>query len=800
MRLTLRTLLAYLDDTLDPAEAKLIGEKVAESDVAPELIERIKKVTRRRGLAAPPVTGDGDDAASDPNTVAEYIDNALPPEQIGEIEEAALSSDSHLAEISACHQILTLVLGEPAKVPPTARQRMYRLIKGPEAIPYRKTTARNIVAGVADPNQIHEENHEADEALLLGMTSRRMLVPIAAAVVILLLLIGVIMLALPTTPTAGSLGFVALDSTGRDGDPKQRDAQKQAEAKKKRDAYEQHIQRGRTAQNAKNWDGALEAFRAAQAMFPGDAASAQLVKVAEKGKADADAVAARQTAVGQAIERARAALKEQRFIDTDAALAEAARIDANHVELKNVRQELEDARHAVARKKGSVDFELAPFPREAGVELVTPKNLPDPVRQPVAKLLTRDVLALGRRRDTNNWERIVPLKPLNTADTIMALPGNIAEVRLDTGVVLTLWGSLPQYQTIPVLDLQESRIVPHVPPRGFDGDFTLESGRVFITRPVAKGERPAPARVRVRFKEEVWEITLLDADTEVCVDLLGFYPEGVPFSKDKDGPAPKAEFYFGLLQGKAGLRVKFKEYPMLQAPMRADWDSIGGEFNIPERINRDDMAWWSKAVPDHEGAKAMQAAVAHYIDHLKKSDASLETVFNSAMNDEKEQPNRRAYAVHCLQAIDSISFLADALDIVDAPEVAERSSFVVRGVGIRCVQHWTGQTPERDLQLFRLLIDKKGYAESHALMVMQLLHPFREDDLRRPEIAAALFEAMRHERVAIRELAYLHLLVADPVITKEIPFIDMSLPEQIRDPQIAKWKASYKKRVIDMKK
>ena len=66
MRLTLRTLLAYLDDTLDPDEAKTIGQKVAESDTAQELIERIKQVTRRRRLTVPPATGPG--AKFDANT------------------------------------------------------------------------------------------------------------------------------------------------------------------------------------------------------------------------------------------------------------------------------------------------------------------------------------------------------------------------------------------------------------------------------------------------------------------------------------------------------------------------------------------------------------------------------------------------------------------------------------------------------------------------------------------------------------------------------------------------------------
>src|SRR5262249_26853405 len=138
MRLTLRTLLAYLDDTLQAGEIKEIGVKVAESDAAQELIARIKAVTRRRRLTAPPTTGPG---GLDPNRVAEYLDNELDAEELAELEKLALESDVHLAEIAACHQILTLVLGEPALVPPKARERMYGLVQGREAIPFRKAAA-----------------------------------------------------------------------------------------------------------------------------------------------------------------------------------------------------------------------------------------------------------------------------------------------------------------------------------------------------------------------------------------------------------------------------------------------------------------------------------------------------------------------------------------------------------------------------------------------------------------------------------------------------------------------------------
>src|SRR5437773_10976250 len=118
MRLTLRTLLAYLDATLEPAQAKLIGQTVAESDTAQELIARLKEVTRRRRITTPTASGPG--AKVEPNTSSEWLDNELSPDQVAEVVQLALASDVHLAEIAACHQILTLVLGEPALVPPAA--------------------------------------------------------------------------------------------------------------------------------------------------------------------------------------------------------------------------------------------------------------------------------------------------------------------------------------------------------------------------------------------------------------------------------------------------------------------------------------------------------------------------------------------------------------------------------------------------------------------------------------------------------------------------------------------------------
>ena len=171
LRLTLRTLLAYLDDTLQAGEIKEIGQKVTESDAAQELIARIKQVTRRRRLTVPPTTGPN---GMDPNDVSEYLDNVLAGDQISDVEKQALESDVHLAEIAACHQILTLVLGEPALVAPKAKERMYTIVQGRVTAPARRAEK---VAAASTPR-----DEEASLALSMGWL--RWVLPVAGVLLV----------------------------------------------------------------------------------------------------------------------------------------------------------------------------------------------------------------------------------------------------------------------------------------------------------------------------------------------------------------------------------------------------------------------------------------------------------------------------------------------------------------------------------------------------------------------------------------------------------------------------------------
>lgn len=173
MRLTLRTLLAYLDDTLEPAEAREIGQKIASSQEATKLVDQVRESLRRRRIAAPELSGPG--SGPDPNIVAEYLESALPPNQVIEYEQLCRRSDLHLAEVAACHKILTMVMSQPIEVSDELRERMYTLGSN------RSARDAEAFATAPPPMTVGMSNHGVDdngsglpEYLTRGRTSNRL--------------------------------------------------------------------------------------------------------------------------------------------------------------------------------------------------------------------------------------------------------------------------------------------------------------------------------------------------------------------------------------------------------------------------------------------------------------------------------------------------------------------------------------------------------------------------------------------------------------------------------------------------
>ncbi len=129
MRLTLRTLLAFLDNILEPEDREALEKKIQESEFAQDLIRRSHETVIDQELSALDPFGYG--LRQDPNLVAEYLDNTMPREQIEEFErqciESGTEADTRLAEVTSCHHILTMVLGDPVQFSASSRDRMYRI-------------------------------------------------------------------------------------------------------------------------------------------------------------------------------------------------------------------------------------------------------------------------------------------------------------------------------------------------------------------------------------------------------------------------------------------------------------------------------------------------------------------------------------------------------------------------------------------------------------------------------------------------------------------------------------------------
>lgn len=138
---SLRRLLSYLDDTLEPSKSRKIGQQLNEDPELRNLVERIKLVVRRRRLTAH--SPDPDVAEVDANDVAEYLDRAIHREHKRDIEELILASDMSLAEAACVHQILSISPGRELELSDAARDRLYAIgglgVARPAPAPARKT-------------------------------------------------------------------------------------------------------------------------------------------------------------------------------------------------------------------------------------------------------------------------------------------------------------------------------------------------------------------------------------------------------------------------------------------------------------------------------------------------------------------------------------------------------------------------------------------------------------------------------------------------------------------------------------
>jgi hypothetical protein len=124
MRLTLRTLLAYIDKTLDAGDSVTLATKVNNSSFARSIVERIEIAD---DCLAEAISFRQFGGIDDPNRIGGYLDSVLDSAEVESVEMLCIESSQHLIEVAVVHHVLTLVLGKQAEVPNSLRERGYGL-------------------------------------------------------------------------------------------------------------------------------------------------------------------------------------------------------------------------------------------------------------------------------------------------------------------------------------------------------------------------------------------------------------------------------------------------------------------------------------------------------------------------------------------------------------------------------------------------------------------------------------------------------------------------------------------------
>src|SRR5262249_26092196 len=129
---------------------------------------------------------------------------------------------------------------------------------------------------------------------------------------------------------------------------------------------------------------------------------------------------------------------------------------------------------------------------------------------------------LVREKSQPAWRVAKSSEELSSTDLLLALPGEKALLEDKSGVVrLTLWGNLPAFSSVPVL---ESAVLLTANPVG-DLEFTLDRGRVVVTNRKPSGS----ATVRVHVRDVPWDLVLDQAGAEVALELYSRWAPGAPF-------------------------------------------------------------------------------------------------------------------------------------------------------------------------------------------------------------------------------------------------------------------------------
>ena len=412
---------------------------------------------------------------------------------------------------------------------------------------------------------------------------------------------------------------------------------------------------------------------------------------------------------------------------------------------------------------------VSPTPIVATPPKPVPEAPPRPAvpgeRREIGKYLVENKappsLLLRRQTDKPTWQRVrAPVAAVYTTDYLVSLPGYRSTVQLNSGVRLLLWGNLPDGRRVSVL---ESAVQLNDNPE-VDLDLNLDRGRIAL----ANAKDDGPARIKLHFQRETWEVTLLKKGSEVVVELWGLNLPGVGF-KDPKNDSPLAGLGLFATSGEAELKVGYFRYNMHEpkGPAAYYWDNLGPAEAGPRTLEV--LPPWLKQPTLPAQLPALEALNAR----LNKS--PVDVALPEALKE--PDPYVRGLGVFSLGAVDNLPVLLDALADESHPDVRQNA--------VSTLRHWIALAAGNAQKLYARLEHK--YKAGPAEIIMELLYPYSKEQLENPATWEGLIAYLDHPKLPIRELANGHLAALLPEIYQKIPYDPAGGSDQ-RPSAVAAWK------------
>lgn len=756
MRLTLRTLLAYLDDILEPSQAREIGEKINESSFASSLVSRIREVMRRRRLTAPALSGSG--AGVDPNTMAEYLDNTLSPEAVADVEKVCLESDVHLAEVAACHQILTLVLGEPVDITSETRDRMYAL--GPvksnapanvgglvttassTSSPLATNAVASIVGQAEDASEQHPvvaepaavSLHAALPDYLRPRSFWRRSLPYAAVAGALLIWLGLLAFDVSgPNVTQTSREPSTADADGSGGDPSV--AKPSGDSSEPRVAMVAPLQEQRTPQDAagsgENPDlGATSPSTNA----PGASAGVPFTPPEEYHRSRIDAP--------PPPDLAEAPGSVKPVPETPGAVPAPGPTGTTVAEGKSVPTEAPAPESMAGKSRLDTVGPTTPAPSaDSDANKVASRTTPEsttPSRQDVVEPILRvppaiytspeGVLLHYQSRD-QKWY-VLPRRAFVHSGDRLAVPAPFeGTLEVDGGKALVI--------------LQGGTRIRSLPPKtGIPVGIEVEYGRVLI-RPTKSTEAFQPITLRLEVRGESWQLDLLDPITVVGVEIVPREPDS--FEQDFGVNSYTGAIYVtsGRMRLIDASRQEFTINGPGTYPLTPELRSVMGDEGVPAAGPQPLVSlprWFEPASPS-----AMSRSYAKLFEREFEPSESVDLSVASLAEDRRPELSR--LAVECLGLVDAIDPLVDVLQRGEHEEA--------RKAAIAALRTWLPMNPLNRETLKAVLT--KHFPPEVGETIYRLLWGFNADDARNRIISEQLIDWMASDDIAVRELAFLQV-------------------------------------------